>query len=385
MTLDVAIIVVAFNRPRAMARLLDSIAHASFSGFEHVPLILSIDGGGPSEVVALAKELDWPYGPKSVCVHPQNLGLKQHILTAGDLVSDYDGIIMLEDDLVVSPQFYRYAHAALTAYSEQGKIGGISLYSARSAHGMPFFPSVANGNSYLVRFPSSWGQAWTRSHWQDFRGWLATSHPSAGEELDRSLPASVGAWPTESSWKKEFARYLVDIDRYIVYPDSALSTNMGDAGVHFRSDVLTNQTPLQQGFRPYDFVVPESAVSYDQFFELESRSLSLLGCHDSSLQDIEFDLYGRKPYALLRGKRVISSKRAHTKTATYGLSLLPHELNVLHNIPGERFVLTRAEELEYAHVPARLELMEHHTALLGGRDLAKLLLERLTLKLRQMR
>ena len=46
---------------------------------------------------------------KKVIAHKDNLGLRKHIVFAVVFVSNTNGIILLEDDLYVSPWFYRYA------------------------------------------------------------------------------------------------------------------------------------------------------------------------------------------------------------------------------------------------------------------------------------
>ena len=52
-------------------------------------------------------------GIKKIIKHSKNLGLRAHVITCGDLVNIYDNIIVLEDDLFVSPYFYKYANDAL--------------------------------------------------------------------------------------------------------------------------------------------------------------------------------------------------------------------------------------------------------------------------------
>lgn len=381
--MNVAIVIVAYNRPRALKRLLHSVANARYDAFDSVPLIISIDGGGDPQVASVAQKFHWSFGEKKINYHKVNLGLKAHVLRAGGRVADYDGIIMLEDDLMVSPAFYEYGSEALEAYRDHKMIGGISLYSYRylDVNGLFFFPSLANGNTYLVKFPSSSGQAWTSRQWREFRRWLESYDEIDRKELDSKLPAEVASWPA-SSWKKEFARYLVDSGRYIVYPDVSLTTNMGDAGHHWSRNTLIFQVPLQFAHRSYQFAEPLQAVSYDQFFELESRSLDLMGYSGDLPADVEFDLYGHKPRTLIEDKLVVSSKKPMAELPSYGLELLPHELNILYGIQGSQLHLGEGSDFDFDSPVSRTELIKHQTAFLGGRDLVKLLSRKL---LRRMR
>ena len=93
-----AIVVVTYNRPDSLMRLLGSLTKARYP--VGVPLIISIDGGDNREkqVVKIAEEFPWPHGKKEVICHEKNLGLRKHILSCGDLTERYDSVIVLEDD-----------------------------------------------------------------------------------------------------------------------------------------------------------------------------------------------------------------------------------------------------------------------------------------------
>ena len=102
---NIPIVVVAYDRLHSLKRITDSLLQAEYP--QGAELIISIDRGDNRQVLEYADSLSWPFGEKRVIYRPENLGLKRHILCCGDLTQDYDGIILLEDDLVVSPDFYR--------------------------------------------------------------------------------------------------------------------------------------------------------------------------------------------------------------------------------------------------------------------------------------
>ena len=122
-----AIVVVAYNRPAALRRLLGSLA--GVQGAVAVPLVISIDAGGEyfADVLAVAQQFRWPFGEKRIIEQERPLGLINHVFACGDLVDEYGSIILLEDDLFVSPQAYRYATAALDFYDYDPRVAGISL------------------------------------------------------------------------------------------------------------------------------------------------------------------------------------------------------------------------------------------------------------------
>ncbi|MBN1143204.1 MAG: hypothetical protein JXA72_02230, partial [Bacteroidales bacterium] len=83
------IVVVAFNRPRSLERLLFSLKNAK--NIAHAKLIISIDNKEPENfpVRDLATNFEWPFGEKQVIYQEKRLGLKQHVLKCGDLANEY--------------------------------------------------------------------------------------------------------------------------------------------------------------------------------------------------------------------------------------------------------------------------------------------------------
>ncbi|MBK8698381.1 MAG: hypothetical protein IPN29_02055 [Saprospiraceae bacterium] len=70
-----------------------------------VTLVISIDMSDDEVVYALVDSFLWPHGDKRVIKRERRLGLKEHVWVCGNLTTTYGSIIMLEDDLVVSPIF----------------------------------------------------------------------------------------------------------------------------------------------------------------------------------------------------------------------------------------------------------------------------------------
>jgi GT2 family glycosyltransferase len=125
--LSIPLIVVTYNRPNSLNRLLNSLSKANYA--QKVDIIISIDGKGDKEISKIANDLKWNFGNKEIIIHKKNLGLRQHILLCADLSQNYDGIILLEDDLYVSPEFYAYALSAIEYYKNCDMVAGIALYS----------------------------------------------------------------------------------------------------------------------------------------------------------------------------------------------------------------------------------------------------------------
>ena len=325
MQADIAIVVAAFNRPHALARLLASLQNADYGGYSNIQLLISIDYSDKEDCYALANNFTWIYGQKKIIRYKENLGLKKHILQCGDLSVEHDAIILLEDDLFVSPAFYDYAQQAFSFYRNDKNIGGIGLYNYRFNE-IAFCPfeAIADGyDNYFMQVPCSWGQLWAKEQWQSFKNYVAIETT----EEDGLLPAAVMAWPSATSWKKIFYRYLLSSNRYIVYPRISLTTNFGDIGQHHDKEMLVWQTPLLMDKMVFRFSKLSDSISvYDAFFELEAKVFNKITNQDL---DVCIDLNGSKHLSRIQTEYLISSKKCKRPIKKYLVDLYPYINNVL--------------------------------------------------------
>lgn len=335
-----AIVVVAFNRPDSLKRLLSSLEGAHYPDV-CIPLHISIDKSDVAEVAALAHAFEWKYGPKTVEVAVQHFGLKAHILRCGALTESYTSIIVLEDDLFVAPYFYAYAQSALAQYAEDDRIAGISLYNYEVAESCGFpFSAIGDGfDVYFMQLASSWGQAWTRAQWQHFEKW----HADNENGNDAILPEYIQTWGAHS-WKKIFIAYLISKGRYFVFPRTSYSTNFEDPGTNattrdlFQVELELSNCKLH--WAPFD----ASHAKYDAWFELETDSLSVLTTLPADF-DIEIDLYGCKNLEKSTKKLVLTTRKGQNPLRTYSSKMRPLVQNVIFNVPGEGITLYRKEDV----------------------------------------
>lgn len=375
-----AIVVVTYNRPDAIARILKTIAQANYGDYQDIQLVISVDKSDRTEVSTVAHEFDWAYGPKRVIEQPKNLGLKAHVMACGDLTSEYGEIILLEDDLLVSPEYYRYAVDALCFYADEPEISGISLYSydfneyAESR----FVPLEDGTDSYFIQTACSWGQAWTAEQWKAFKLWYESC--GAFEDQCDRLPQKLLEW-SERSWKKFFIKYMILNDKYFAYPRVSLSTNSGVSGANHRGS-LNYQVPLQLGKKDYVFgQLATSLAIYDSHYEMEARCLKQL---NADLKDVDFecDLYGTRSLKTVKTTHLLSIKTCHRALAEYDLSLIPQELNIVFGLSGDCFSLGKVAD--FTHVDERKQVAQlqclHKN--LGWKRYAMILKEMLSLKMR---
>ncbi|MBS4065613.1 MAG: glycosyltransferase [Chitinophagaceae bacterium] len=328
MQADIAIVVVAFNRPLSLKRLLESLNAANFDSYTGVHLIISIDFSGKSDCTNIAESFEWEYGTKTVIKRSENLGLKKHIFKCGDLTEKHDAIIMLEDDLFVSPFFYKFAQQAYFFYKDEEIIAGVSLYNNvfNEVALCPFEPVHDGFDNYFMQVPCSWGQLWTIQQWNKFRDYI---NELDSFDEDGSLPANVLLWPTASSWKKIFYKYLVDKGKYFVYPRVSLTTNFGEAGEHVIEKQLVFQSPLLLKQKTFQFSLFKNSFSiYDPYFELTGECYNKITGSDL---DVSFDLNNTKQLSKVKSKYLISGKKCKRQEKQYAVNLYPYENNILFN------------------------------------------------------
>lgn len=326
-----AIVVATYNRPYALQRLLNSIAKADYKGYKNIPLVISVDGGGNPQCTRIAEEFEWQYGEKRVITHSENIGLKAHILSCGDLTEQYGAIIMLEEDVYVSPYFYDYSVQTTSYYQSENKIAGVSLYLYRFHEyaNIAFFMPIPNGKDvFFMQVPSSWGQCWTQKQWYSFRKWF---FKNGDKDIVDSLPASVRQWSKKTSWKLFFYAYMVECDMFFVYPYISYSVCMGDEGEHIETKLNVMQNSLSLFPRKY-ILSPfsKNGVVYDAYMELFPHFFWQMGFHSN--EDFCVNIYGNKTD--IKQNCMLSLLPCKSPIEEYGLDFIPIENNIIFRNEG---------------------------------------------------
>lgn len=334
------IVVAAYNRSDSLKRILSSLEKAHYP--EKVKLVISIDNNGANQHVAdAANAFNWKFGEKEVIYYSERQGLRNHILKCGDLSLKYGSIIMLEDDLYVSPYFYDYTLKALDFYGDEPRLGGISIYGLpfAEANKLPFTAIEDDSDVFFMQMASSYGQCWTAKHWENFRNWYNT-----GPDLKaiNGLPEKIKNW-SESSWKKFYIGYLIIHDKYFVFPRHSYTTNFNDPGENMIMRSLYVQVPLEIFDRKVKFKkIDEAKNIYDAYSEILPECINDM---NPALRDYDYDvdIYGKKDYI---SKPYVLTTRPVKKTVMgFERSMKPHEMNVIMNISGDEIRLAKSQDL----------------------------------------
>ena len=218
------IVVIGYKNIIGIKRLLKALSEAKYDD-NNVMLLISVDYSGDSEVGNVADGFEWNYGEKKVIRYEKNLGLREHVLSCGEYLNTYDldALIVFEDDMFPSRDFFLFSKAATEKYINDDRIAGISLYKPayNETFMQPFYPMNYPGDVFFIQYAQSRGQVWFKHQWNQFRDWYKFNMEWDAQALD--LPIDVLAWP-ESSWKRYHTRYCMENDKFFVYPYISHST-----------------------------------------------------------------------------------------------------------------------------------------------------------------
>lgn len=331
-----AVIVVAYSRPKETRRLIDSITRARYDG-DKVDLILSIDKSNcQEEVRAACEDVAWVNGEYKIVMREFRMGLRPHILSCGEMTESYDGVIVLEDDLVVAPDFYRYAKSALNYYGDDERIAQISLYSyaVNEFISRPFYPAKNQYDVYAMQVTQSWGECWSKKMWEEFKKSPYYACPII--EPRPQIPDNVNKWK-ETSWKKNFTNYIADSGKYVIYPYYSYTTNYSIAGEHRKADVSDYHVVMQEGENSvFKFCSLDECVKYDLFFERVDIDIALPECIGKK---VCIDLYGKKTYYEDADMLFSTRRLPYNVVGEYAIAIKPHENNLLYPVKGRGIYL----------------------------------------------
>ena len=236
------IAVVAFNRADTLRATLTSLAANPLA--DQSDLFIFIDGprenkpGDDEKVDRVKAVAEAATGFKSVTVKASenNKGLAKSIIGAAtELVNQYGKVIVVEDDLYLSPSFLTYMNTMLEAYKDDPRIMQVTGYSAKIR-----CPNRYHCDHYLTRRAHSWSWGTWKDRWEtvdwevkDFDE-LASSKEKqrAFCEYGSDLYGMLKGWKTglNNSWFVRFTYSMHKQKRFSVAPIQSLVRNDGFGG-----------------------------------------------------------------------------------------------------------------------------------------------------------
>jgi hypothetical protein len=264
--MDVPIVSFIYNRPEAVRASLGALRAIR-------PRTLFIVADGPRADAAdrerteaaratAAASIDWSCDVTKIYA-PHNLGCARRVSSGiTEVLQQTEAAIILEDDCVAHPTFFRFAAELLDKFASGDRVASIS---GDNFH----FGRTYGADSYLFsRFPHCWGWAtWARAWrgydhqmggWEEFRssGWLERTFGTSGARywrnaLDRTFRGEIDSWAYRwayACWKNE---------RLTIVPRVNLVSNIGfgAAASHTRRRSPLERVPV----RPMTFPLQHPA------------------------------------------------------------------------------------------------------------------------------
>lgn len=167
-SLQTAVLFLVFNRPETTAQVFEAIRRAK-------PPRLYVAGDGPrdgrageakrvAKVREIAISVDWPCEVKSL-FQVGNLGCKHAVSGAITwFFEQEDQGIILEDDCLPHPDFFRFCETLLKRYVDDERVSVIT--GDNFQNGTP----RGDGSYYFSRYNHVWGWASWRRSWQNYDG-----------------------------------------------------------------------------------------------------------------------------------------------------------------------------------------------------------------------
>lgn len=304
------VLLLGFNRPEKLKTLILSLR-------ETRPKIIRIALDGPrshrpqdvtlvrecSEVVRL---IDWT---DDVVVRRRevNMGLERAIPDAVSWVlSEFISVIVIEDDVIVGPQFIDFANEMLNRFEQDASVMHISGYNA-----VPI-DSITNQDRAVrsSRIPESYAWATWRSSWEAY-------NPSISPALTmptKSLNGVTGSRLATVRWRQNFKladrrlistwayRWLASIwsnNGYCISPNRNLVEYNGySGGTHTRRKARWQELPVENLDYQKDMVEVDFDSKADRFLNTTVFNATLVGV-----------LLGPAERLALQGLRVLEELR----------------------------------------------------------------------------
>ena len=156
----------AYKRPQHTLAALRNLSRCELSA--ESALHIFCDGAKTAKdrehvkkVQDLVRSEKW-CGTVNVVIREENIGLANSIISGvSSLIENYGKVIVLEDDLLVSPYFLRYMNDSLALYEKEEQIMQISGYMFGVDLG-------SDTDAIFLPFISSWGWATWKRAWEKF-------------------------------------------------------------------------------------------------------------------------------------------------------------------------------------------------------------------------
>uniref|UniRef100_A0A5B7C562 Uncharacterized protein n=1 Tax=Davidia involucrata TaxID=16924 RepID=A0A5B7C562_DAVIN len=355
----------AFDRLTSLSRCLRSLGNADY-GDDRVNLHIFIDHfknldnrslkldqklNESRRILDFVDGFSWKFGEKMVHYRTGNVGLQAQWLEAWWPSSDDEFAFVVEDDLEVSPLYYKFLRGLIVNYYYNASNFSPSIYGA-SLQRARFVPGK-HGNKmrldsrthlFLYQLVGTWGQLLFPRPWKEFRLWYDT-HKAKGIKPFLQGMVTTGWYKKmgERIWTPWFIKFIHSHGYFNIYTnflrERALSVSHRDAGVNYGKTA-----------GPDSYLLDESSLDFNL---LEMQPLSNLKWYDFCFREVlpdrvvrSFDELGSVLHSVQKLETVILVSLYRTsETVTRNMLCHFEKLNIRNYIfmgPKSNFLLDLA-------------------------------------------
>ncbi|XP_062030506.1 uncharacterized protein LOC133746337 isoform X1 [Rosa rugosa] len=403
----------AYNRLDSLSRCLRSLAAADYLSdrvhlhvhIDHFPLP---DDDADRKLLESRRILDfvdgfeWRFGEKVVHYRTANVGLQAQWLEAWWPSSDHEFAFVVEDDLEVSPLYYKFLKNLILNYYYNASNSRPYIYGASLQR--PRFVPGKHGNKlklddrtrlFLYQLVGTWGQLLFPKPWKEFRLWYDKNKAKGIKPyLDGMVTTGWYKKIGEKIWTPWFIKFIHTRGYFNIYTnflhERALSVSHRDAGVNYGKTAgpdshILDESSLEFKFwdmqplgdlKWYDFcfreIFPERVIAsleelgsvlnsvqkhnnviFVSLFGVKEMVISNLLCHFESLNLRNYILVGPESEFLFdlarRGHSVIITNRFLESVGAYKLLTVHNSyVQVISEILVKVYVLQKCLESRYS-------------------------------------
>ncbi|RZC90577.1 hypothetical protein C5167_029710 [Papaver somniferum] len=276
----------AFDRFDSIARCLRSLANADYVN-DRVNLHVYIDHFKETNQSSILDEkleeshriLDfvdkfvWKFGEKFVHFRTGNVGLQAQWLESWWPSSDDEFAFVVEDDLEVSPLYYKFLKGLVVNYYYNSSNYSPSIYGASLQR--PRFVPGKHGNKiqldtgtrlFLYQLVGTWGQLLFPRPWKEFRLWY-NIHKAKGIKPVLQGMVTTGWYKRmgERIWTPWFIKFIHSRGYFNIYTnfqgERALSVSHRDAGVNYGKTAGPDSNLLDEDSLDFNYLEMQHLTS----------------------------------------------------------------------------------------------------------------------------
>ncbi|CAM0881008.1 unnamed protein product [Alopecurus aequalis] len=305
----------AYDRPAPLLRCLRSLAAADYEG-DRVALHVLLDHRPPNSSAALiaasheilnaVDTFRWTHGEKRIHYRAANAGLQAQWIEAWWPGSDDEFAFVVEDDLEVSPIYYKFLKRVVMRYYYDRE--NYSPYVFGASLQRPRFVAGKHGNKiqldsetrlFLYQMVGTWGQLLFPKPWKEFRLWYDEQKAKGFKPILQGMKTT--GWYKkmgERIWTPWFIKFVHSRGYFNIYTnflkERALSISHRDAGVNYGRSVGPDSTLLDGNnldFNMWQFQPLKELSWYDFCFAeiLPGRSVRKFSELGSVLKSVQLE------------------------------------------------------------------------------------------------